>query len=1027
MSPTGPLTFEALESVLAAGDAAAVVACFRGRSERERRAVAPAVLDWCRHNRPRGDDRETVLCALLACASLGELRRRRAGLWGRDYGAAAYQALADRAPPWVASYVDFLLPPRAEGWWDPPWWFCRQLVRAGLCPRPDGDDYVRAMIPYGDGVLRARQAERVRALLRDDPDLLEHEVWRLFEVEGRLSPGYSLTSDGPGWLDALVGLAGDGTVSRPRLLDAALAALARDFSAYNARWYQELHDALAPTDDELAHRAEAYAALLASQVSTTVGLALAALERLEADEDLDPGLLLAHVAAVLEAAPKVHAERALRLVDRVLRRAPDQRRAGVRTCCAALGHDHSDVQQRALRVVACHADPGDTDARADLLAAAETVAPPLRAELERLTGVSLDALTDRVDGALPGGLARRAAALPAALRRRAGVDDAQHAVADARLPPALAVSPLGVPVATPETTLDAIEDLDDLLALLARLLEGHESAEDLERALDGVSRLCGSRPADLAERSGPVRKRARGLLRDGWQDSGIRREIARLVATWLGDEVEEVALDPTPAEELPSARIRALTERAARGRARPLLAAPTHEGGWVLPEAFADRLADVDATGEEAEAADAVQALLRLAVSQPGTAVSRLRSLEGDVARAARRALGDDTAGTVPEALEAAAPLARSPDGAEVAVRTGLPPEMGPDPVSYARAMFELQARLARLPEGVDRRQAHLALLGELGARAARGGLPAEQEEGVAEADTDAAPAAAAAAEWARRDLPADAAREVDERVAAVRASLERDNAVVLPLEVGGWQLPLGRRARSHGWDPLSVRWDASAWPGRHGPLFAAAASLARRLIDVDGPVSVVAAYLEPLFDPDAGIPASGLELLGLTLGSRDPGVRDLAVEAVIAAVDDGRLDAGSFGAALADLLGSGPVAPARLARALRTAAEASPLHAAVVRGTLERVLPALTPPPDDLHALLELLLDLCVEAGAGVAEPQARRYLDELEGRSRRARLAAELLARDADEDPQLPAAAVLALEGRVRRAERWAQHADT
>ena len=39
---------------------------------------------------------------------------------------------------------------------------------------------------------------------------------------------------------------------RQRLLDASLAALARDFSTYRAGWFSRFHESLAPTDDERA-------------------------------------------------------------------------------------------------------------------------------------------------------------------------------------------------------------------------------------------------------------------------------------------------------------------------------------------------------------------------------------------------------------------------------------------------------------------------------------------------------------------------------------------------------------------------------------------------------------------------------------------------------------------------------------------------------------------------------------------------------------------------------------------------------
>ena len=65
----------------------------------------------------------------------------------------------------------------------PRWWpLVRRLVRQGLCRAPQTDHYVLGMIV---GVCPYYESKKtIYDALLDDPDLLQNDVWRLFEVEG---------------------------------------------------------------------------------------------------------------------------------------------------------------------------------------------------------------------------------------------------------------------------------------------------------------------------------------------------------------------------------------------------------------------------------------------------------------------------------------------------------------------------------------------------------------------------------------------------------------------------------------------------------------------------------------------------------------------------------------------------------------------------------------------------------------------------------------------------------------------------
>ena len=169
--------------------------------------------------------------------------------------------------------------------------------------------------------------------------------------------------------------------------------------------------------------------------------------------------------------------------------------------------------------------------------------------------------------------------------------------------------------------------------------------------------------------------------------------------------------------------------------------------------------------------------------------------------------------------------------------------------------------------------------------------------------------------------------------------------------------------------------------------------------------------FLEPLLDPHEPAGPMARLLVATALGTKDPAQRRLAVDVVVQAVDDGRLDS----EALADGLvrASGWTALARLAGTLEEVASAGALQALVARRAALVSLPAYEPGARGLAALLEVLLDLSAAAGAAVEGP-SRAWLSRLSGSSKAAKAARSLLAVQGRGSAQQRAAVAQARAGR-------------
>lgn len=148
-------------------------------------------------------------------------------------------------------------------------------------------------------------------------------------------------------------------------------------------------------------------------------------------------------------------------------------------------------------------------------------------------------------------------------------------------------------------------------------------------------------------------------------------------------------------------------------------------------------------------------------------------------------------------------------------------------------------------------------------------------------------------------------------------------------------------------------------------------------------------------------------------------------IDDLIGLMEDGRIDSALLGDEMRLLLAIGDIKPNRWAKRLAVVAAETPLHAQVVRSALECAL-AQEPGtrPRNIHGLLELLFNLCFEAGETVTDDECRAYLDSFAGNSKAAKLARQLLALEPGEPlPHRRAAAIVALRGRLARAEDWAE----
>ncbi len=965
-------------AALDAAAAAAVAELFEDVTEKQRRAAAPAVLAWQApweesDRQWYGDERapytEAYNTARLAVSSLTELKKD--WRWSAPPPELAARVMAARRPRWTAAYADWLLI-RPDGWATHFWPMVRCWVREGLIPRPDSDVYILGMI-NGVFVRRTRKVwynERDPAVLAgallEDPELLEHELWRLFEVEGTRNQQL-----GGLWDDVLPHLASDGHVPRGRLLEASLDALARDFAQFKAQWYSSFHEKLKPTLEERKELQGRYLALLGSRIPPTVSFALKALKLLEKAEALDHAQLVECVPPAMDARHKSTARAALWLLKRVMERSPALRAAACRAAAGGLAHPAADVQGETLGLLEAHGDRADETLGALLADLAADVSASVRPRLQQWLG-DLEQAEEQPLGDTAE-LEARAAALDPKVARLYGVDLALDALRNGGEVTARWVPRQELPCLDERELMEPVQDLDGLLDLFAAVLESPEDPDELERLLDGLCRLCGQRPEDFDRRAGPLRKRARAIhARRGnnWlQPFDVHHDLqlclCGLAAAWLDGElvVPRKKQARSGVEGLLVQRMVEVGRRVKKQKPAPLLAAPTHRGGWIDPAELVSRWQEYRG---KPPMHDAVQSLLRLAPEGRRSARRRIKKPADEYGRALAYALGSRprTLGKT-DALWIAAARSRAPLADDKKVLATFT-DRGPDSGRAASYQAEVRTR-TWYSEYSKKTYTHHDLWvlpspnqkKDTPARYPTAGLHGGRATGKAEYPPSA-----------RYLGPL-----------TVRAA-----ALVWPLARESYYAEGARRLANN------LRWNEAEWDNR--------------------------LFLDSLLHPLEPLGEMATLMLALGLCCKDPGEHALAEDAFIAAVEEGRLDGQRLGPALALLL---PLVlnPTRLARSLGQCARVSPLLRIQVCRALQCCLRG--EPPRGVHAALELLHELSLERGAAVDDPAARAYLEGFSGSSKAARLAHKLLALEATRraPADLRAAAAEALQRRLERAE--------
>ncbi|MFI9151325.1 DUF6493 family protein [Streptomyces sp. NPDC053367] len=603
-----------LETVRA-GRTAEVVSLLDGMTDAERRACFPELkalrkelrgARWTAANRralpalhAAGAACQTGAAGVASWLAAADLR------WSQASPGLLLHLLGDRDPSWLADVLRRLAGRPASA--RVPFELMAGLVRLAGCPVPVTDAYVRGWVDQVD--LEWHRGGTKLDRLRRDPHLVPL-VAALFETEDLGSRLDWSQDDGPdSWTGALARLADEGVLDRARMVDACVARLLRGGSAADQRVFLRLLDALVLTRAEELARVADWTALASDAVPPVAAHAQRVLGSLALDRELTARRLADVSAAVLFRPEKKLVRAQLVLLGKVLLRDPGSACELLPAAAQAFGHQDSEVQERALKLVERHLGKADSPAvRGELALAAERLIPPLRERAARLLGLG---------SSLGGPLVQEEVLppVPEPARLAAPLESAAELAEEIG-----AVMVSGGDVTAFERALDGLvrqvhRDRDGVVEALTPVVErrwwsdvdpghGYDPADCFTSFGRGLFSAADAFDLLLATLHGVARTDAlhravtRGTERTGRAERGERTSSAECVHGALARAFD--------------AR---LWEVAYRLRTDPLpflLSTPTWSTGLLEPDVLVDRLGAYQRLGARIAEADFAQALLRV-------------------------------------------------------------------------------------------------------------------------------------------------------------------------------------------------------------------------------------------------------------------------------------------------------------------------------------------------------------------------------------------------------------------------------
>ena len=961
------------------------------------------------------DQLMTSRLAVLAFCPLS-ITKKIDARFGRDEE-LVIKILMERRPEWIDKWVDEKL---KGDWATIEWDTLRYFIKKGLCKKPDSEAYFRLLISkLPDSHYKKENYIPLSEKLLAEPDILDEDIWNFFTIETYAFAndwGHSY-KDCPhnyeSWPEALCRLSNESFIDRQRLLDGSIDGLSTGFKNNILSGYINFHDKLKPTIDELSSRQKSYMMLLGNQAPHVVTFALKVLKKLEKHNMLDDQAFIDNTANVFTIRTKTQPKTALLLLKKIVTRNAGYLNSAAKLVIEALSHESPDIQEFSLSLLEDWSKNLDSQIFELVIERREDVAAVHRSRFELLlrsvgldiSGEGVNYPDDSVDF-LMAELRERVKLVDERYLKLSGIDNEDFLLTDS-VPAPMEFDIFDVQILSGIEQVNPIQTIDELIDVVSHAVEEVDSAEEIERILDGISRLSDQRPDYFDSLTEPLLKRVNtfgsGAGRGIHNSWGTLVCFRTLINTWLRPksnqfDVDKIEVDPGGIKTFQSFRIYEIVERVSSGKVAPLLSAPTHVGGWVDPLILVERIEKIIKNDEIIPIFDLCQAFLRLAPDNRDKALIKISQINYALVDTLFLAFGQimenlyidqQYGGLWLSAARSMYPSQKVDNIFSLPIENELPD--GISPAIYNWKSFTTSRKCSY--EDKIYRYGNVEISSELCSN--------------------------------EYDVMKSGKCRTDEIVLTdkeTQIQYKFQNLITYPtvlLHVGGrWSFYGTHKAWLTNWIEMS-------WLQNKDPfLVAGIKSINDRMEDKPSNDDPNFAFLNPLFETDR--PLTEVAYLALIFGLvvQDTDVKGYALDALAETIQDGRFHYLPASAVLIKLVEGGWVKLNRLSNAFSEVSRLSTMHSHTIVMILDKLLAAQKELARDGHHILAVLLENCTDLGLEICD-ESKDILRGIKGSGKAAKLTRALLNLEYDSsNPRLKNAIFQYWEARVVRAVRWQQN---
>lgn len=917
------------------------------------------------------------------------------------------QVIRDRKPEWLTDLVKHDLE-KEFGRFD--WPLIYDWICDGLCEPLDTTGYYEqfSITFHGWKYKEEDKYIPISQALASKPALLEREVWGLFKYytlsfqndwnEGNKNAPVNYET----WPKALLKLSQQNLLDKARLLDESLAALEREFEPHIKSGFHKFHILLNPDLAEIKQRKQRYLILLSQPIGHIVGFSIKMLRQLEKHKQLKLEELLPHISPVMSLSSKTQPIAILKMIKRLSLSDKAHDAKQVEICLNALSHESIDVQEIALSIIENinERNPQKID---DINNYIDFLHPSLRTRLYDLSGEGSPSTEDSIinDNELEENwqcISETIKNLDFQTRQQLGLENYMEDVFSQQLPPPLPWN-IHTDFFNEVECIEPIQTLDELILSVSHAVEVVDSADEVERILDGISRLCDQRPPDFERRTEALKNRisgtdysetARGLV--GGYD-GITTSLNDLLHTWLTGVSYRSAATNYGVHEFIEQRLQRLSVRVAEQVVAPLLAAPTHQQGWIEPQEFVARILSWQTKDLKLDRYDLIQALLRLSFVGRDQALVNAEKIsnkyKGSVIRWALGGnTGPDNKNRIDVDLWMTASRCRFVH--ESVFNELIPLQLSEHyPDTSVPAVYKWKADVKTVKGYGDSTYSFPRL--RIDAQIEESKYEISKKEGVGKL-----------------------LNRIKEKVAdTVGASLP---AKQLPSYLLTWFDRKSMYQNANFSSSWLIQWGVMTWPANiDGSMARAARHFVTRLDEKASSYEPNYAFLEPAFFKYVNWTEMVRLAIWTAIISSDADAKGIAIDLFIQGIDDARAHPEPMSETLLLLSEGGWIKPNRLSSTLEQVAQVSDLHRFVCLKILEPYLYKQNENIKNLHLIMELMLALYIELGL-----QPENYLLEklklIKGASKKAKAARALLSiKRNDQNNRWKQTILEVIEGRI------------